>query len=82
MSNKQKSNLSRFAPILHAPWEKGAAIDEIVHTWAEDSSKVSLHVPSELVDDLLAMQNWLHQKYKEYHRLLNDSKKIQSFFDP
>ena len=70
-----------FHTILSTKWEPDDVVDtQIVHAWLEDGSKTVLIVPRQLRDDLVALQNWLHEKYKEHGKLVLEAKKIEDFF--
>ena len=70
-----------FGAILHRNWEAGNKEGTIIHYWAEDGSEANLIVPVQLREELLALQNWLSNKYIQAEQLKIELKEIERFFD-
>jgi len=61
-------SIEKYGALLHAPWERGNATDEISALWAEDSNVFIIYAPPQLRDLLIEMQNELHAKVDEIRK--------------
>jgi len=53
-----------FGALLHKRWEADPSNESaIIGYWAEDYSEYRITAPPQLRDKLVAMQNWMSDKY-------------------
>lgn len=71
-----------FHSILSTPWRASSQKpNEIFHEWPEDGNQAIIVVPAQIREELVAMQNWLHEKYMAHEQLLAEAAKIERFFE-
>lgn len=65
----------KFSGLLYSKWKAHEHNKElIIGNWSEDNSEYDIHVPHQLRDDLVELQNLLYEKYKAVETLEKELK--------
>lgn len=73
--------MNKFAALLHEKWVAGKKPDCIIGVWAEDFSNYEIHVPFQLRNSLILLQNILSDRYQELVTTRNTLAKMESLLE-